>query len=301
MDANRYFLHNRSTDAVKEEKIKLIACLRIGIHIIEKGLSLPEPRPGFGQKAASTLFKTLKEYIAKYGMDYDARRSVWILKKYVEYHCDMPSFPLLDEIIRFSTEIDDAGGDDVGIVTVSRAEVLVAVEQFDFRAFCTSRHSVRNFSKVPISIDKIIAAVEIAVKTPSSCNRQPWKTYLIHEGMKEKLLDIQGGCRSFHRAIDKVLLITSSFCFFGAEERHEAFTNGGMFAMSLIYALHAQGIGCCPLHTAFSINREKKLRHLLNIPDSEALIMMLGIGYLNDSFQVARSARISGTSIMDIR
>jgi nitroreductase len=299
-DANWFFRQSRSNNPLRDRN-KSIGLLRIYVHSIEKGLSLPEPRPGFGQPVVANLLKTLKNYIEKYGIDPEAGHGIEILREYRSFHGAGQHFPALDEIDQFLKSITTSFRDKVGSKTISRAEILKGIEKNDFRTFVETRHSIRDFADEPVPVQKITEALELSLKTPSACNRQPWKVYLLQDRLKERALDIQGSCRGFRSMIDKVLLITSTLSYFNNDERHEAFIDGGMFAMSLIYALHAKGIGSCSLNAAFDWKRENELRRLSAVPENEALIMLVAIGNLKEKFNVARSVRVSVDSVLEYR
>jgi len=62
--------------------------------------------------------------------------------------------------------------------------------------------------------------------------------------------------------------------------------------MSVIYALHSQGYGSCPLAWTAVAGQDKKARAALGIPDNEVIIMMIAVGTLPDELTVARAFRL---------
>ena len=67
--------------------------------------------------------------------------------------------------------------------------------------------------------------------------------------------------------------------------------DGGLFSMSLVYALHSLGIGTCCLNLCVPASADRKLHRITGIPDSEAAIMMIAAGHLPERLQVAESVR----------
>ncbi len=59
--------------------------------------------------------------------------------------------------------------------------------------------------------------------------------------------------------------------------------------MSLVYALHSLGLGSCCLNWSVEKEHDEKLHAVTGIPASEMVIMMIGVGALPDSLQVAQS------------
>ncbi|MFR4831476.1 MAG: nitroreductase family protein [Bifidobacterium sp.] len=41
------------------------------------------------------------------------------------------------------------------------------------------RHSVREFAEAPVTVEEIMNAVRVAMRTPSVCNRQPTRVHII--------------------------------------------------------------------------------------------------------------------------
>ncbi|MCA1920535.1 MAG: nitroreductase family protein, partial [Flavobacterium piscis] len=116
---------------------------------------------------------------------------------------------------------------------------------------------------------------------------------------KEKALALQNGNRGFGFLADKILVVTEDLNYFlSIAERNEAYINGGMFSMNLLYALHFYGIGACPLNWCAEKSNDMALRKLCLIPENEIIIMMIAIGGIPDKFMLASSPRIRPESII---
>jgi hypothetical protein len=62
----------------------------------------------------------------------------------------------------------------------------------------------------------------------------------------EQVLALQNGNRGFGHLAKRVLIVSADLhAFIGPIERNKAFVDGGMFAMSLLYALHRLELGAC--------------------------------------------------------
>ncbi|MEM7316122.1 MAG: nitroreductase family protein, partial [Planctomycetota bacterium] len=145
----------------------------------------------------------------------------------------------------------------------------------------------------PVDISVIKTAVRIAQKTPSVCNRQSGRVHIYgSEADKTRVLSHQAGNRGFGNQAAYVLIVTADLrCFASPGERFQSWIDGGMFAMSLIYALHAQGLGSCALNWSATSDRDIRMRKDAGIPDNEVVMMMISVGRLPESFPVARSPR----------
>lgn len=154
------------------------------------------------------------------------------------------------------------------------------------------RYSVSEYSAEPVSQDVLDKVYAVAMKTPSVCNRQATRVYQITNPAKVKAaLDIQGGFHGY-AAPPVLLLVTSDIrAFMNESERNEPFTDGGLFSMSLLYALEAYGLAACPLNAMFDLSQAQCTRKLLGIPDNEFLIMYIAVGNFPDTVPVCCSTR----------
>ena len=137
----------------------------------------------------------------------------------------------------------------------------------------------------------ITEAVEMARKTPSVCNRQGQRVHVFEDG--PGALRWQPGNKGFGHLASRALVVTADLqAFSGPGERNQPFVDGGMFAMSLLYALHAKGLGACPLAWSMRPREDRAMRRALGIPDEEAVIMFISVGHLPETLAVAQSHRM---------
>lgn len=275
-------------------------CSRIiyNVHAIEKGLSRGKDiRLGFGKKALSTLNDALVVYIRKGyppgTFAYIQGRS--IIHRYCEVHLAAGyDVGFLSEFV--DPRFLEAGGKDDFIAagtTVVRASDKQKNREKGFFDLCQNRFSVREFSGEPIDISKVHAALANASKTPSVCNRQGWKAYVVtHPSRMEKILHFQRGFKGYPRLPECVLVISvSNSTFLSPVERNEAFVDGGLFAMTVIYGLEYEGLAAVPLNAMMNATDEKNIRALAKIDESEQVVMFIAVGAYKEETLVPVSDR----------
>lgn len=265
-------------------------------HVIEKGLSLKEPRTGFGVAVVNNLVSILKKYQKQYGLDEVGQVALNTLSSYYHFNADrgQDNQELLKEITILKEAVPNHHLCTTygGVKPVMKKDILEA-SNVNFLEFANARYSIRNFSSESVDFAIIQDAVSIALKTPSVCNRQTWKVHIFSDAeMKRKVLSHQNGNRGFGDTADKILIVTSDLNYFtNPGERNQGFIDGGMFAMSLIYALHSLGVGTCCLNWSVTYQVDQALRCDAGISDSEIIIMMIAVGHMPDQFCVAQSSR----------
>jgi nitroreductase len=274
-------------------------------HQLEKGLSMPAVRPGFGVQPVGKLLRVLPEFLAERGLVAPASVAVGTLDRYIAFNeqkgVDVSrvkgQLQALEQRFGFHAKDCVEGGSR----PVRRADLQRAID-FDFAAFFESRHSVRQFAGGEIPRGVIERAVGVALKTPPVCNRQAFRVHAYADPeMRAKLLAVQAGSRGFGDGASVVLVVTCDLTYFvNVGERYQAWIDGGMFSMSLCLSFHALGLGSCCLNWSKERRDDLALRRISSIPDTEQVIMLLAVGTLPEEFSVAYSARNELPSVLQI-
>jgi len=270
-------------------------------HSIEKGLSHNNLRLGFGKNALKELANVIKIHDDN---SYDKSDKAYIctlsvLKEYIKIH-EQNKYDLSYLDTLFSSEF---------LISVRRCDssiggaTLIKKErnntQRNFKELFLSRSSIRTYSNEAVDINKINEAIKISTKSPSVCNRQSSRVYVItnHKIIKDAL-SIQAGMNG-HPMPPALIVVTSDLnCFVSLAERNQPYIDGGVFSMSLLLALEYKGLAACPLNAMFSQKREEDMRKIVVIGESENIIMLISVGNSNTSNKIAKSFRYNIEHIM---
>lgn len=261
-------------------------------HILEKGLSMPDFRPRFGLTALRELQDLLEKFAGSGFVEEGNQIAVAreVVRQYYKRHAELGID--VNDIIdpeytgRGSSKEKISGGTKL-------IEHLRQAEIDGFLKVVKARSSVRNFqeNKIPERI-KIERALECAIRTPSSCNRQPWRIHYFTGEKAQKLLALQTGNAGFGKKIPALLVLTVDMTYYtGVFERYQAWVDGGMFAMTLLLGLHAESLGAVALNWAVKNAKDKTFRKRAGIPDTERIVMLVGCGYPAKNALVATSTR----------
>lgn len=285
-DRRRYLQAASGGNAVLDREM-LGSLVTMDYHRIEKGLALPEPRPGFGRDVARRLVELSRSYERRFGVGIPTECARGALAEYLERgHAAHAG-------IEAEVQAYLADGPPPSATRSMSRDAIQRAASVDFDAFARARHSVRNFTGAPVSPEAIRAAVRTAQWTPSVCNRQAARVHAVfgRDAMK-RALSYQNGNAGFGHLAGALLIVSADLrCFTGSGERNQAFVDGGLFAMSLNYALHAQGLGTCMWNWSVNSDVDRAMRAAMNIADTEVVITMLGVGHMPERFLVAKSAR----------
>lgn len=189
-------------------------------------------------------------------------------------------------------EVNDSGEARAGVRRVDKNFLLSGVLD-EPETFFSSRMSVRDYTDEVISTEVVKRAIKLASKTPSVCNRQAWHVYHIDQPSQiQRCLSVQNGNSGFSNVIHNLFLVAVNLkAFTHAGERHQHWIDGGMFAMSLVYAFHSLGIATCCLNWSKGPLGDLKLRGLHPIKSEHSIVMMIAAGVPKDRLVVCESPR----------
>ena len=267
----------------------------MGYHVLEKGLTMPRRRLGFGKGAVVRLMELVESFERRFGSDdSQVRHAVGVLRAYRELHRDWPEpMPRLDAFLAARSDIPAAVEPHV-----SRADFFAAKDA-PFPQFAASRHVCRHFAG-SVPRETVEKAVEIAATAPSACNRQHARVHVVDDpALRDRLFALQGGTRGFGADADKVLVVTSDLSAVRwAWERHDCYVNGGIFVMNLCYSLHYLGVAHCILHWSVPPSADRAAHELLGIPANEAIVQVIACGAPPEEFDVAASPRLGASDVL---
>lgn len=257
-------------------------------HKIEKSLSFTKRNKTSGNAAALELVNLLHKIIERFGsFNHIDDQAIFVLKKYSEVNDECSV-----EIINFLNKYDNKLASESATIDFSKEQLYMG-KLIDPENFFLSRYSIREFSDKKIQLSEIYRAINLALKTPSACNRQPWKVYIYQDDkIIQEILKYQNGNAGFGHKIKNLMIICSDMeAFDTSNERNQHWIDGGMFSMSLIMSLHSLGIGSCCLNWSKGFKDDNQLKNKLNIPKSYGILMLLALGEPLENFKVCSSHR----------
>lgn len=275
-----------------KEQFKIIQSM----HSIEKGLSLKEPRVGFGADKVLSLLGRIESY-KNCGYDCShasVQMALKALEEYIEWNRTkgVENDRIIEKFTALRNDVPTSGIEG-GTNFFTRDEIL----DFDAKELTKvikTRHSMRNFSDEAVDIEKVKQAIEEANLCPSACNRQPTHVHII-TGEKEleymrKNLQGTGG---FSEKCSTFLLLTGNVSAFDFNANNHWLVSGGIFAGYLSLTLHARGIAACVIQrTLIRASKTNEMRKALSIPDNEEFICAFGLGMYPEEFRTPKSTRL---------
>lgn len=248
-------------------------------HRLEKSLSFRVRRPGAGKQVVQELAQAIdKTKTAGLPLTFHEQIAVNVIDRF-------------GKLEGCSTSVHAPSPVTGGVLRLTASGESGRLADPD--AFFKSRHSVRDFESTSIEPNVIRRAVELAQRSPSVCNRQSWHVY--HLATREKInavLSHQNGNSGFGHEVPTLLVVAADLrAFDSAEERYQHWIDGGMFSMTLIWALHSLGVSTCALNWSKGPLADISFRRTFPLEPSHSVIMMIAAGIANNSISVCSSPR----------
>lgn len=292
-------LYLKHSIVFNKDGLHKIECqLILDYHSIEKGLLFKKTKPRFAQQRIINLHPRLALSLIKNNINRSQIRVAYqVMCEYYELHqqsgVDISDYYTQVQYEDYKLTLGDAYTSKFkGAIDYLKDDFYSQVKA-DFATFSSSRKSVREYTGELVSSSLIEQAITLALNTPSVCNRQACKVYLLEDKVRiDKLLTIQGGLTGYTQNVNQVLLLTvDRNYFYTVGERNQFYIDGGMFLMNMLYALHFYKIANCPANWGKVVQEEKKLAGIVDLPESEKIICVVPIGVAKDEFRVTLSQR----------
>lgn len=276
-----------------------LSSILIETHRLEKSMCLSNQIAGKGFDRALNLLRAIDQLSGKAvatdaGARFAIETGVATIRKFISFkekiETDRTKLNKLityynaSSIKEFSTN-DDFGG----ILSVNKEDFSASIPLIT-RLF-TSRHSIRTFTG-DINDDQLLQAIQLALCTPSACNRQPSHIYIIND---RKLATALNRDSANDYGAPKHIFITADCSAYDIYEFNDWIVSASIFAGYLTLALHTFSIGCCIMRKDL-IDRtplNKIIRKTCCIPRQEKIILELLVGNYPSEFTAPVSRRKS--------
>ncbi len=156
----------------------------------------------------------------------------------------------------------------------------------DFLNLANLRESVRRYKDTKVEREKINKIIEACRLAPSACNSQPWKFVVVDKPeLKDKVAKTSyGPLLRFNKFVSQapviVALVTEKPTWLakvggGIKDKDFPVMDNGIVASYFCLQAAELGLGTCMLGWF----NEKKVKHLLNIPESKRISLLITLGY----------------------
>lgn len=271
--------------------------LRRAIHRIEKGLMMRPQKEVF---ALDYIEDAAVAYRQGVELGLDDEELAWASAVLVRYFDSVGEHPTIErarevfeEAKRGVESLENAVGENY--VPYRREPDGRPVSISNLHALARQRRSVRWYQQRPVPRDLIEEALKVAALSPSACNRQPLE-FRIYEDAEtiQRLATLPMGTTGFAQNIPALSVLVGRLrAYPHPRDRHVIYIDGGLAAMSFMFALETVGLASCPINWPDIEDRESRMSQELGLERDERVIMLISIGYPDPNGLVAASRKVA--------
>ncbi|WP_252699693.1 nitroreductase family protein [Natronosalvus vescus] len=263
------------------------------IHRIEKGLSMKNRRSVFAEGyIKETVHDVISAWKRNEHPDDQLYWAVDVLSKYFE------TVEVNDNIrgskIIFESFLADINYEPGNRTPKPRQEFeCEPVEHEDLKKLAEQRSSTRWFKQRKVPRERIDDALEVAIQSPTACNRQPFefRIYDDDELIKE-IVELPMGTKGYRENVPCLAVIVGKQrAYFHNRDRHVVYIDSSLAAMSFQFALETLGLASCCINWPAIPWREREMAELINLDNDEEVIMLMAIGYPDEEGMVPYSEK----------
>lgn len=171
----------------------------------------------------------------------------------------------------------------------------------ELKKLFVKRRSVRWYKDRKVPIEEVEKAANIASFAPSACNRQSYKFLFCND--KEKTVAIAkcaGGTTGFAENLPAIIAIVGDLSSYPKErDRHLIYIDGSLAAMQLMLALETLGLSTCSINWPEVSSNERKIRKIIKLQYYERVIMLLAVGYADQTGGIPYSQKKQNQLILE--
>jgi nitroreductase len=270
--------YKRSLSSIKESCI----LLRRNIHRLEKGLIMQPRRDVFASGYIDETVNCYSDAIQSNELcESEKKWATDVLAEYFNVVADV------DEVRASRSNFNKiAKIENITSIPYKYSELPIAETTYEqLMVAFRRRRSVRWYQDRVVPRELIEKAVSAASLAPSACNRQPYNFRLTTDtDLASKVASIAMGTGGWSHSIPALIVVVGSLSAYPKErDRHVIYIDGALAAMQLMLALDSLGLSSCPINWPDIENLEKKMAKTLELKDYERPIMLISIGYADET------------------
>jgi len=283
--------YQASLNAIEQSSV----LLRRNTHRLEKGLIMQPRREVFAEAYIAETVDCFSK--CSDSASICSQELKWAQDVLVKYFSIVGSTRVIDSarakfelIVLKSFESDESS-----LPYEHQARVKSDISQDQLMSLFKQRRSVRWYEQKPVEKSLIDQAVTMASQAPSACNRQPFQFYSILDMDKASdIASIAMGTTGFSDNIPALLVVVGDLSAYPAErDRHVIYIDGGLASMQLMLAFETIGLSSCPINWPDIEICERKIAKKLNLPKHLRPIMLVSVGYGQNSGKIPFSQKKS--------
>lgn len=233
--------------------------------------------------AESYIHDVVDDLVTAWNPDSNDKQLRWTIDPLSEYFDTVEQTEVVAEaeskFTNFLSDIEYTPGDRVPFPRRKIGETPVSLEEM--KELAVQRTSTRWFQDRQVPREKIDAALEVAMQSPSACNRQSYEYRLYQDReLIDEISSLAIGASGYSDNIPCLAVIVGKQrAYFNDRDKHVIYIDASLSAMAFQFALVTQGLASCCINWPAIPENEREMESLLNLDSDENVVMLMAIGY----------------------
>lgn len=250
------------------------------VHRIEKGLSMRDRRSVFAESYIQDVVDDLR---AAWDPESTSEQFKWAVDVLKEYFDTVDRTPAIaDAESEFDEFLSSIAYTPNGRIPFPRREFDESPVSPDaMKQLAVQRTSTRWFQDRDVPREEIDEALEVAMQSPSACNRQSYEYRLYDDrALIDEISSLAIGASGYSDNIPCLAVIVGKQrAYFNDRDKHVIYIDASLSAMAFQFALETQGLASCCINWPAIPKNERKMEALLDLDSDENVVMLMAIGY----------------------
>lgn len=268
--------------------------LRRAIHRLEKGLIMEPRRDVFATDYIEETVNAYEKSLRENGTNDELNWAEDVLNQYFQATLRTPT---IDRAKNKFRHISLSQATQTTRTPFKFTPTLSPVNYNEMLALSKRRRSVRWYQDKAVSRQDIDEAIAVALQAPSACNRHPYR-FIIFDDPKSiaKVAQLPMGAKGFeHNFPVLIALVGRLRAYPHPRDRHVIYVDGGLAAMSLMFALETKGLASCPINWPDIKSKELAAAKQLKLDTDERIIMFMSVGYARADGLIPYSQKLAAS------
>lgn len=268
------------------------------VHRIEKGLSMRDRRSVF---AESYIRDVVGDLVTAWDQHPDDEQLRWAVDVLSEYFDVVDRTEIIAEAeSEFEEFLSGIEYSPDGRVPFPRRELDgTPVSPEAMKELAVQRTSTRWFRDRQVPREEVDEALEVAMQSPSACNRQSYEYRLYDEReLIDEISSLAIGASGYKDNIPCLAVIVGKQrAYFNDRDKHVIYIDASLSAMAFQFALETRGLASCCINWPAIPENERKMESLLELDADESVVMLMAIGYPDPDGMIPYSEKKSVESV----
>jgi len=269
--------------------------LRRNIHRLEKGIIMRPRRPVFARDYIAETIEFYSEAVDQCRIAPGTMEQAeldWAHSVLVEYFRSVTAADVVVDAARARFEALEAFSTATDRIPYPK-RALSGITFEELEQLALQRRSVRWFEQRPVPREDIDRALMIARQAPTACNRLPYEYRVFDDPeMVELVAGIPFGAAGYAHNIPSIVVVVGKLeSYFSPRDRHAAYIDASLSAMSFLFALETLGLSSSVINWPDFEPLEMKMQKTLGLSMSDRVIMLIAVGYADPEGKVPFSQK----------